>query len=251
MTQQKPLEGKVGLVTGASRGIGAAIARRLASDGATVVISYNKSAEKATQVINDIKAGGGNGVAVQADHANRADIEKLITTAVEQFGSIDILVNNAAMFAVGAIDDPARDYDLFDQQLLINVGSTAATVALASHHMNDGGRIITIGSISAQLAPWPGRADFSASKAALVAYTKGWARDLGSRGINVTLVQPGPIATDMNPADGPKAPERRAITVKNRYGKPEEIAGAVAFLAGPDAEYITGAVLNVDGGFAL
>ena len=174
---------------------------------------------------------------------------RVLPAVVKKFGRLDILVNNAGVFVTGAVNDPATDRSALEREFAINVGGVAAAVRAAVPHMGEGGRIISIGSVAGETSPWPGVADYSATKAAVAAYTRGWARDLGPKGITVNNVQPGPIDTDMNPDGGDFAEVQKAGTALGRYGKPEEVAAAVAFLASPAAGYITGTTLNVDGGF--
>ena len=245
----KELNGKVALVTGGSRGIGAAIAKALADDGADVAISYAASADKAEAVVKELRKKGVRAEAFKADQANTKEVEGLVETVVKKFGRLDILVNNAGVFASGPVHDRANNLAELERLFAVNVGGVATAVRTAAPLMPDGGRIISIGSVAGDTSPWPGIADYSATKGAVAAYTRGWARDLGPRGITVNNVQPGPIDTDMAPQEGEVADGLKARTVFGRYGKPEEVAAAVAFLASPAAAYITGTTLNVDGGY--
>jgi len=245
----KELNGKVALVTGGSRGIGAAIAKALADDGADVAISYAASADKADAVVKELRKKGVRAEAFRADQANTKEVEGLVEAVVKRFGRLDILDNNAGVFASGPVHDRANNLAELERLFAVNVGGVATAVRTAAPLMPDGGRIISIGSVAGDTSPWPGIADYSATKGAVAAYTRGWARDLGSRGITVNTVQPGPIDTDMAPQDGEVADGLKARTVIGRYGKPEEVAAAVAFLASPKAAYITGTTLNVDGGY--
>jgi 3-oxoacyl-[acyl-carrier protein] reductase len=249
MTQvSHPLTGKVSLVTGGSRGIGAAIVRRLARDGADVAFSYSASQERAEDIVREVEALGRRAVAIKADQASPDEVESLVRKAHAELGRLDILINSAGVFVTGRVDDPNVDRAAFDRQLDVNVKGVAAAVRAAVPVMTDGGRIVSIGTTGAVHIPFAGAADYVATKATVAAYTRGWARDLGPRNITVNVVQPGAINTDMNPQDGPFAETLKGLAALGRYGQPEDIAAAVAFLAGPDAGYITGATLNVDGG---
>jgi 3-oxoacyl-[acyl-carrier protein] reductase len=246
----KKLTGKVALVTGGSRGIGAAIARALADDGADVAISYASSESKANAVIEDLVARGVRAHAFKADQASTDEVNVLIKSVLQHFGRLDILVNNAGVFTLGQVHDRANNLDELDRMFAVNVGGVATAVRAAAPLMGDGGRIISIGSVVGESTPFAGAADYSATKAALLGYTRGWARDLGPKGITVNTVQPGPIDTDMNPAgNGEFSDTQKGMTALGRYGTAEEVAAAVAFLASPNAGYITGTTLTVDGGF--
>lgn len=248
MTTTFPLQNKVAFIQGGSRGIGAAIAQRLAREGAAVALTYVSSADKANAVVDAISAAGGKALAIKADSADAEALRRAVQQAAQHFGKLDILVNNAGVFAMGGIEDLPQD-DL-DRMLAVNVRSVFIASQEAARHMNDGGRIIHIGSTNAERVPFGGGAAYAMSKSALVGLTKGMARDLGPRGITVNNVQPGPVDTDMNPDDGEFAAQLKQLMALDRYGKDEEIAGFVAYLAGPEASFITGASLTIDGGFA-
>jgi 3-oxoacyl-[acyl-carrier protein] reductase len=242
------LKGKVALVTGASRGIGAAIARRLAAEGADVAFSYASSPERAADVARAIEASGVRALAIVADQGDAAAVTAMVKSVHAHFGRLDILVNSAGVFVTGAIGDAAADLAALDRQQAVNVGGVLAAVRAAAPLLADGGRIVSIGTMFASRVPFPGLGDYAAGKAAIAAYSRAWARDLGARGITVNTIQPGPINTDMNPETSDVAAMVTQMTALGRYGQPHEIAGAVAFLAGPDAAFITGATLNIDGG---
>lgn len=248
MNTTLPLQGKVALVTGGSRGIGAAIVKRLARDGADVVFSYAASPDRAAQVAHEVEALGRRVLALRADQGRTEEVTQLVRKAHAQFGRLDILVNSAGVFVTGSVDDAQADLAAFERQLDVNVKGVATAVRAAAPLLADGGRIVSIGTTGADRIPFAGAADYVASKAAVAAYTRGWARDLGGRNITVNVVQPGAINTEMNPQDGAFAETLKGMAALGRYGQPDDIAAAVAFLAGPDANYITGATLNVDGG---
>ncbi|MCO7519935.1 MULTISPECIES: 3-oxoacyl-ACP reductase family protein [unclassified Pseudomonas] len=248
MSQQLPLTGKVALVQGGSRGIGAAIVRRLARDGAKVAFTYVSSATVAQALAAQINDNGGQALALRADSADASAVQQAVADTVQAFGGLDILVNNAGVLAVA----PVAEFDLgeFDRLLAVNVRSVFVATQAAVKHMGQGGRIINIGSTNAERMPFAGGAPYAMSKSALVGLTKGLARDLGPQGITVNNVQPGPVDTDMNPASGEFADSLIPLMAIGRYGQVEEIASFVAYLAGPEAGYITGASLLADGGFA-
>jgi 3-oxoacyl-[acyl-carrier protein] reductase len=244
----KLLEGKAALVTGGSRGIGAAIARRLAGDGAAVAITYASGREKAAAVVKSIEASGGRAMAIAADSADPGAVREAVARTARAFGRLDVLVNNAGV----AIVSPLGEFRVedFDRMVAINVRAVFVAAQEASRHMGEGGRIITIGSVNADRITYVGGAVYAMTKAAVAGLTRGLARDLGRRGITVNNVQPGPVDTDMNPAAGAFAESLKSQLAIERYAQAEEIAAMVAYLAGPEAGFVTGASLTIDGGYA-
>jgi len=240
------LLGKRAFVTGASRGIGAAIARRFAAEGAAVAIGYERSADAAHAIAQEIEAAGGRAVAIQMDAVDPASIRQAVDQAASTLGGLDILVNNAGIIRYGAVGEISLA-DI-DATLAVNVRAVILATQAALPHMGEGGRIITTGSNLADRVPDAGKALYSASKAALIALTKGFARDLGPRGITVNLVHPGSTNTDMNPADGPHAESQRQRMAIKEYGRPEDVAALYAFLASDEARSVNGTGFTVDGG---
>lgn len=240
------LDGKVALVTGGSRGIGAAIVKRLAADGAYVAFTYQRSAERADEVANAVRASGRRAVAMQADSREAHAVEAAVERTVAELGGLDILVNNAGVFPAGPLTEVSLEE--VDRTVAVHIRASFLAVQTASRHMGEGGRIINIGSSLAERVPYPGVSLYAMSKSALIGLTKGAARDLGERGITVNIVHPGSTDTDMNPADGPDAEAERALTALGRYASPEDIAATVSHLAGGGGSYITGASIAVDGG---
>lgn len=240
------LTGKVALVTGGSRGIGAAIAKRLAADGADVAITYTQGAGPAASVVKEIEATGRKALAIQADAADAAAVQAAVEKAVTGLGRLDVLVNNAGT----AIPKPFEEATLeeIDRVLDINVRGVFVATQAALKHMKDGGRIIMIGSCVGERMMTPGLVPYSATKGAVKMFTQGLSREVGNRAITVNNIQPGPIDTDLNPAAGDWATPQKANTALNRYGTVDEVAALVAFVASPQAAYITGANLTVDGG---
>lgn len=245
MTQ--PLKNKVAIVTGGSRSIGAAIARRLAAEGATVALTYNASPSKAEAVVSEIQESGGQAVAIQADSGNPDAVRVAVNDVAASFGKIDILVNNAGILVLGEPEEIA--FEDYQQILSVNVTGMVVATQEALKHMGQGGRIVHIGSNVTQYVGFGTTSVYTLTKGAVSGYTRGLVRDLGPRGITVNSVCPGPIDTDMNPADGPIAEITLPQMAVGRYGQGKDVASAVAYLASPETEFITGAELLVDGGF--
>jgi 3-oxoacyl-[acyl-carrier protein] reductase len=243
---QTKLEGKIALITGGSRGIGAAIAKRLAADGANVAITYTKGADAAASVVKEIESAGGKAIAIQADatdaNASKAAVEKTVAT----FGRLDVLVNNAGTAIPKTFEETTLEE--LDRVIDINLRGVFVATQAALKHMKSGGRIIMIGSSVGEHVMIPGLVPYSATKGAVKMFTQGLSREVGTRGITVNNVQPGPIDTELNPAAGDWATPQKAVTALGRYGSVDEVAALVAFVAGPESSYITGANLTVDGG---
>jgi NAD(P)-dependent dehydrogenase (short-subunit alcohol dehydrogenase family) len=240
------LEDKVALVTGGSRGIGAAIAVRLAAEGADVAFTYATSHAKAAEVVAQIESLGRKALAIQADSADPAAVTSAVDAAASAFSGLNVLVNNAGIMVTGTIDQVSVE-DI-DRALAVHVRAVIVATQAALRHMPDGSRIITIGSNLAERVPWPGMSVYAASKSALTGLTRGLARDLGPRGITAVVVQPGATDTDMNPADGPRADRQRAQNPLGHYANAADVAATVAHLAGDGGRHLTGTTITVDGG---
>ena len=241
------LHNKVAFVTGGSRGIGAAIVRRLAADGATLVLTYQSSANAAEALVREIEAGGGRALAIRSDAGDPAALQQAIAQAADRFGRIDILVNNAGVLHMGPVDEFAVED--FDKSIAVNVRAVFVGVKAALRYMGEGGRIVNISSVNALRMPFAGAAVYAMSKSALSGLVKGLARDLGPRGITINNVLPGPVDTDMNPEKSDFGATLHGLMALPRHGRPEEIASMVAYLAGAESSFVTGADLLVDGGF--
>ena len=244
----KTLEGKAALVTGGGRGIGAAVALRLAREGADVVLTFQHNQQRADDVVEQIKAMGQRGLAIQADSADPEALVRAVDRTAGKFG-LDVLVNNAGEFLLGPLEQLTLKE--FEQTIAVNVRAPFVAAQAAVEHMSGGGRIITIGSNVAERTVFPGFSLYSTSKAALVGLTKALGRELGPRAITVNLVNPGPTDTELNPADGANAAGIAGLTALGHFAVPADVAGTVAFLAGPDGRYVTGATVTVDGGFNI
>jgi 3-oxoacyl-[acyl-carrier protein] reductase len=242
----KKLEGKIALITGGSRGIGAGIAKRLAADGANIAITYTKGANAASWVIKEIESTGRKAIAIQADAADPEAVKAAVEKTVATLGQLDVLVNNAGTAIPKAFEETTLEE--LDRVIDINVRGTFVATQAALKHMNEGGRIINIGSCVGERMMTPGLVSYSATKGAVKMFTQGLSREVGRRGITVNNIQPGPIDTDLNPATGDWAAPQKAATALDRYGHVEDVAALVAFVASPEASYITGANLTVDGG---
>ncbi|MDQ0035081.1 3-oxoacyl-[acyl-carrier protein] reductase [Variovorax boronicumulans] len=240
------LSGKAALVTGGSRGIGAAIVRRLAKDGAAVAFTYAASEEKAKALEAEIASQGGKVLAIKADSADAQAVQQAVSQTVEAFGRLDVLVNSAGILIHGMVDNYALAD--FDRMVAVNVRAVFVATQAAVPHMREGGRVITIGSVTADRSGFAGSSVYSMTKGAVASLTRGLARDLGPRGITVNVVQPGPTDTDMSP-QGEIGERVRSLIALGRMGKDSEIASLVAYLAGPDAGFVTGAALTADGGY--
>lgn len=240
------LTNKVALVTGGSRGIGAAIAKRLAADGANVAITFTKGADAAAAVVSEIELGGRKAIAIQADANDPAVVEAAVEKTVATLGQLDVLVNNAGTAIPKKFEETTLEE--IDIMFSLNVRGALVATRAALKHMKNGGRIIMIGSCVGERNMTPGLAAYSATKGAIKMFTQGLSREVGDRGITVNNVQPGPIDTDLNPAASEWAAPQKAATALKRYGTVDEVAALVAFVAGPEAAYITGANLTVDGG---
>jgi len=247
-TIKTKLADKVALVTGGSRGIGAAIVKRFSEEGAEVAFTYSTSAKRADQLVAEIQAEGRRILAIEADMGDEEAVRRAVAKTVDTFGGIDILVNNAGAFAAAPIDQFSMED--FDRLINVNIRGVFVATQEAARHMRDGGRIIHIGSCNAVSVPFSGGSVYALTKGALVSFTKGLARDLGARGITVNNLEPGPVDTDMNPAAGPGAAGNLQHMALQRYGHVDEIASFAAYLASPEAGLITGASLLSDGGYS-
>ncbi|WP_345649960.1 SDR family oxidoreductase [Streptomyces siamensis] len=247
-TTDLAMNGKVALVTGGSRGIGAATAVRLAREGADVALTYVRGKEEAADVVRAVEALGRRGIALRADSADPAEAAGAVGRAAEALGGLDVLVNNVGVGVLGPLD--SLSLADVDRVLAVNVRGVFLASRAAAARMGRGGRIVTVGTCMTQRVPGPGGTLYATGKSALIGLTKALARELGDRGITANIVHPGPIDTDMNPADGPYAAGQAAMTALGRFGTADEVASAIAYLAGPEAAYVTGAEFSVDGGHA-
>jgi 3-oxoacyl-[acyl-carrier protein] reductase len=240
------LNGRVALVTGGSRGIGAAIAVRLARQGADVAVTYREAADSAAKVVREVEGLGRRGLALQADSADPAAVRAAVDRTAAELGRLDVLVNNAGVFPFGPFEQVSLEE--LDRTIAIHERAAFVAAQAASRHLGEGGRIVNIGSNLAERAPHDGIALYSMTKSALTGFTRALARELGPRGITVNVVHPGSTDTDMNPADGPAAADQRALTALGSFQTADDVAATVAHLAGPGGRTITGAALLVDSG---
>lgn len=240
-------QGKAALVTGGTRGIGAAIVRRLAQKGAAVAFTYASSDRTAAELARELGASGARILAIKADSRDPLAVRAAVAQTARELGGLDILVNSAGVFPAGPIEDATLDQ--VNDTLAIHAAAVFVASQAALAHMGEGGRIISIGSCFAQRVPYGGVTLYAMSKSALIGFTKGLAREVGSRGITVNIVDPGSTDTDMNPADGPTVSAELELMAVKRYAQPDEIAAAVGYLAGAESQFITGASLAIDGGF--
>lgn len=247
MSTKRNLTGKVALVTGGSKGIGAAIAKRLAADGAAVALTYASSPQKADAVVQAIESAEGQALAIRANSTDASAVKDAVAETVKVFGRLDILVNNAGIAVLAPIDEFSMED--FDRLIAVNIKGVFVATQEAVRYMGEGGRIIMIGSVNSDLVPFQGGSVYALTKAAVAGFTHGLARDLGPRGITVNNIQPGPVDTEMNPAEGPFAEGLKKTLAIQRYGQADEIAGMVSYLASAEAGFITGASLKIDGGF--
>jgi 3-oxoacyl-[acyl-carrier protein] reductase len=244
----RSLAGKVALVTGGARGIGAGIVRRLAADGAMVAFTYAGSKESADALVATIAGAGGKGLAIKADSAEPEAVRRAVAQTVETFGRLDILVNNAALLMAGPLVEMSAES--LDKMLAVNVRGPVVAIQASLAHMGEGGRIVNIGSVNDTYVPFPGISLYALTKGAILGLTHGLTHELGARGITINNIQPGPVDTDMNPADGPNGKHLASLIALKRFGKTSEIAGLVSYLVSDEAAYVTGASFKIDGGFS-
>ncbi|WP_460122428.1 3-oxoacyl-ACP reductase family protein [Pseudomonas sp. S2_C03] len=246
-THLQRFTGKTALVTGGSRGIGAAIVRRLAREGARVAFTYSASDEKAEALVHSVEGEGGTALAIKANSKFADDIEHAVSFTVQKFGALNILVNNAGILALGTVDD--FTVEALDELYAVNVRAAYIAARACAKVMQRGDRIITIGSVAGERSGFPGSSGYCMSKAAMIGLVRGLAQDFAARGITVNNIQPGPTATDMNPADAPYLEHVISRVPLGRLGRADEIAGMAAYLASDDASFVTGSSLTVDGGY--